>query len=50
MQPIGASKKAIMGLEERVTETEGELCEALARMSEIELAFKEERDHANTVF
>lgn len=41
MQPIRASKKAIMELEERVIEAERELYEVLAYMSETELAFRE---------
>lgn len=38
-----------MELEGRVTEVEGELCEALARTSETELAFREERDRVDAL-
>lgn len=49
MQPIGASKKVIKKLEERVTEAKGKLCEDPARAFETKLVFSEEWDRVNAL-
>lgn len=48
-QLVEVSRKAIMEPKERAMEAEGKLCEALAHASEVELAFREERDWMNAL-